>query len=173
MSVLKYYVVSLSKHTFRWSISFSPGNWEPSRGLEPLQGHREHWRRRSAPQPGRSVGGSCPESSHRSRAAGPQGCWESALRLTRCSPSTPDEEPVIGRRWGEEAGRGGRTEGGEICCSRTQEISEWVSSCQDHITPFFLPNPEGDAVSMATTGCIISLLMDLHCCPCPGFITEL
>lgn len=66
--------------------------------LEPPRGHRVYWKRRSAPQPGRSAGGSSPESSPRSGATGRPGCLESAHRLKQCCRSNPAEERMEEKR---------------------------------------------------------------------------
>lgn len=180
MSVIKYDVVSLSKHTCWWSESFSPGSWEPSKGLEPLQGHRERWRRRIVPQHGRSAGGSSPESSPRSRAVGQPGCWGFGPRLTRCFPSTPDEEPAIGRRWRKEAGGGGRTEGGEMCCLRTRKkkkilcVFVWVSEfLSGSYNPFLSSQSKRRCCFYGNNRLYHFITYGYALLSYPGFITEL
>lgn len=65
-------------------------------GLVPPQGHLVYWRRRIAPRHGRSAGGLSPKSLPRSGAMGQPGCLGSALRLTQCCQSNPEEEKMAG-----------------------------------------------------------------------------
>lgn len=82
-------------------------------GLGPPRGHLVYWRRQIVPQPGRSAGGLSPESSPRSGAKGRPGCLGSALRLTQCCQSNPEEQRMAGRLKEWEMERGERTEEGE------------------------------------------------------------
>lgn len=66
-------------------------------GLVPPQGHLVYWRRQIAPQPGRSAGGLSQESLPRSGAMGQPGCLGSALQLTQCCQSNPEEERMAVR----------------------------------------------------------------------------